>query len=87
MGPRKPPKRRGQNFSNSAGGRFQYLSRLYMIRGRSETLDRMVTDMHRDLAVSREPPVELPDAELSEGEWRQALARERYVRDRGRRGA
>ena len=82
MGPKKASKKRHPKLSTSGSGRFHYLSRLYLVRGRSETLDRLANDLQRDMAAGREPLEELPGAELSDSEWRQAMERERFIRSR-----
>ena len=86
MAPKKQTlDRRKRFFGKAEGSRLHYWSRLYMVRTRSETVDRLVSDIHRDMAIGGEPIEELPDAELSDSERRQAMERERFNRELRRR--
>ncbi len=80
---RKKPERRPLGFFD-ARDRVTHLNNAYRVRAFSNNpLDDQSKRFERELAGTDmpEPDEELEDSELSEGEWRAAMARERFRRD------
>jgi hypothetical protein len=83
---RKKPERKPLGFFD-ARDRIVHLNNAYRVRAfTNNPLDDQSKRFERELSGNElpEPDEELEGSELSEGEWRQAMARERFRRDQKR---